>query len=205
MKLLSSLLLTLLGFAAFTFSAPAGSADLAEAAEVVTTVPTFWEYHLNNLRSQEPPSGSLLRKANIRDLDDLQTTATATWADSPELLSKLDMVGIHHHSPIFMGQTRSGRLVFQAPSIHGSTMNIPSPFSIHAEQLVAVNHDPRSSQGMVHRIGWFDKIPGFGPRDEYTNIAVKVGDKYLLADNVPLNRLAWTNTEVEVGGTPGDE
>lgn len=76
--------------------------------------------------------------------------------------------------------------------------------SIHAEQLVAVNHDPRSSQGVVHRIGWTDKIPGFGPRDDYTNIAVKVGDKYLLADNVPLNRLAWTNTEVEVGGTPGD-
>lgn len=176
---LSTSLLIFLSITSLALGAPAGSSGAAEAAEE-------WASHLEHLRSQPAPSAPLLREATEHDLPELRL---ARWVYDP-VISRL---GLMPPSEVFVGQTMSGRLVFYAPYIHGNTMNIPSSTSIHAEQLVAQNVVPGTRRGSVHRYGW-SQVLGFGP-NEYRNIAVKVGRKYLLADGVPLNRMAWTNTD----------
>lgn len=135
-----------------------------------------------------PPQRSYLTHSTDDDLDDLRKVQFVDHAEVARM-------GKFKSGAGFLGVTPNGRLVFSAPDKHGMTLHVPIAQGEWNEQLVAHNPSQDVDKGMIHRYGW-SKIHGYGPKDAFYDIAIKVNDKqYLLGNGIPINRMATTNAD----------
>ncbi|KAF6767572.1 hypothetical protein PSEUBRA_005895 [Kalmanozyma brasiliensis GHG001] len=148
-----------------------------------------------------------VRAAPLVTADIPSTLRLATPTDMLDLNTALPIVSAHTQSTLlnmglsstFLGETASHRLLFPAPRFHHLAYLIPHTTHPYSELLVATAHD---EGGKVHSYGWHR-----GSRWDMRvrrNIGIQVGDKWLLADNVPVGgfavvRAPWADNEEKRG------
>ncbi len=132
----------------------------------------------------KPHTTTSLRYPNRAELRDLTT------AEHVDDLPEVQALGYYAPNQGFLGRTRHGRLVFDAPHIHGVSMHIPDASHPFSEYLTAIHSGSEGERGHLSHHGWSDAT-GFGPHDTLRNIALKIDDEgsYFVKDNVPLNRM----------------
>lgn len=135
-------------------------------------------------RNPRAPSTSL-RQPTPSELRDLQSYHFVR-------LPETNAMGLISPEQAYKGITANGRLVFEAPHLHGITMNIPDRAHAHNEELIAVKPTTEGERGKLYLYGW-SFYGGAGPQEQYRNIAIKLSNgHYLIKDQVPINRIAWT-------------
>ncbi|SPO26642.1 uncharacterized protein UTRI_10153 [Ustilago trichophora] len=133
---------------------------------------------------RNPPNEGRLKPATSEQKFDLRDTY---WVR----LKEIERLGFFGRDSGFLGRTPQGRLVFAAPKFHELALWIPHKGSTFNEELIAMaGHNGKP--GTLYHLGW-SKARGMGPTDDHRDIAIKVGeDKWLVKDDVPINRIAST-------------
>ncbi|SPO45808.1 uncharacterized protein PSANT_03494 [Moesziomyces antarcticus] len=168
--------------AATSASPAAWRPELEQISSFVSPGRAAWRKYLATLSTHPPPP---LRYATRAEMADIQH---ARFVEHPSV-AKLGIIEPGH---AFIGQTPKGRLVFKAPHIHGITMHVPAKGHIMADQLVA-----RKRGDWIEVINWGPvNTHGFAPEDLH-DIAIKTNRGYLVRDEVPMNRVAWTRQQGE--------
>lgn len=170
--------------------------------------------HLVECVNLETLTTSSLRLAGPSELQDLlhlsPLTSTSTSA-TKELRSHIFNTGLYSR---FRGITRSGRLVFSAPSLHHVAYQIPYPEHPEvAELLVAENLGRGTSEGTVTSHGWMNpSIFWHKPSNDADmlryDVAFRLDDgRYLVGDSVPLGGVSVVKAPwgegVRAGGAGG--
>ena len=198
MRVVLTLLLAFAASSSFTRSIPVGSPsssmqsadelaervrladqEYAEALAAITRPDRGYRAYIDALAKAHPhpPGTTSLRKPSRAELADLGDRYYDTL---PEVVR----MGYLERRKGFVGQTPNGRLIFEAPHIQGITLNIPDKSHVFTELLIAANEK-------VHHYGW-SQMKGYGP-ETLRDIAIILGEKrFLLKDNVPINRWGVT-------------